>query len=313
MTKIAFWDNGLGERGTSVALYDYAHYNETILKNESIIIYNNTHYSNNIQAINKFKNRFKVFDVDEWSKVDTILSEEKCDTIFIMKAGDWDGQISNVCKNVIHCVFTTRYPHGEVYTPLGQCINNFTNTNFSVMPYIVTLPECDDNLKSELNIPENAIVFGRHGGKETFDIPFVYDVIKKILEIRNDIYFLFLNTNEFYHHKNIIYLPVNCDTSYKRKFINTCDALLHARDSGETFGLVCGEFSICEKPVITYSKCHDYEHLLILKDKAVIYNSPEEVYDILNTFTKDKYDVKNNGYMFYTPENVMNIFKKVCL
>ena len=313
MTKIAFWDNGLGERGTSVALYDYAHYNETILNNESIIIYNNTHYSNNIQSINKFKNRFKVFDVDHWSKVDTILSEEKCDIIYIIKAGDWDGQVSNVCKNVIHCVFTTCYPHGEVYTPIGQNVNYLQGSNFPVLPHIVTLPESDTNLRSELNIPENSIVFGRYGGKNTFDIQFVYNEIQKILEVRNDIYFLFLNTNEFYHHKNIIYLPGSCDMIYKRTFINTCDALLHARDSGESFGLTCGEFAICEKPVITYGKSNDKEHLLILKDKAVIYNSPEELYNILNTFTKDKYDVKNNGYMFYTPENVMNIFEKICL
>ena len=31
------------------------------------------------------------------------------------------------------------------------------------------------------------------------------------------------------------------------------------------------------------------------------------------TFTKNKYDVRENGYMFYNPQNVMEIFKKVCL
>jgi hypothetical protein len=40
MVKIAFWDNGLGERGTTVALYDYAHFNEVLLGNKSIILYN---------------------------------------------------------------------------------------------------------------------------------------------------------------------------------------------------------------------------------------------------------------------------------
>jgi hypothetical protein len=122
-----------------------------------------------------------------------------------------------------------------------------------------------------------------------------------------------MNTNVFFEHKNIIYLPGNTDMVYKRQFINTCDALLHARGGGETFGLTCGEFAICEKPVITYGLSRENEHLLILKDKAVTYNSPDDLYTILNTFTKDKYDVSNNGYMFYTPENVMNIFKNVCL
>jgi hypothetical protein len=45
----------------------------------------------------------------------------------------------------------------------------------------------------------------------------------------------------------------------------------------------------------------------------VIYNTREEVLDILQTFTKGKYDVSDNGYMFYTPENVMAILDKNCL
>jgi hypothetical protein len=86
-----------------------------------------------------------------------------------------------------------------------------------------------------------------------------------------------------------------------------------ARERGETFGLTCGEFSICQKPVITWNGSREREHLLILKDKAVTYNTPDELYNILKTFTKNTYDVSENGYMFYNPQNVMEIFKKVCL
>ena len=38
MVKIAFYSDGLDVRGTCTAMYDYAHYNEILLKNESIII-----------------------------------------------------------------------------------------------------------------------------------------------------------------------------------------------------------------------------------------------------------------------------------
>ena len=38
MKNIAFHSNQLGIRGTEEALYDYAHFNETILKNKSFII-----------------------------------------------------------------------------------------------------------------------------------------------------------------------------------------------------------------------------------------------------------------------------------
>jgi hypothetical protein len=317
--NVVFLSNKLTLRGTEIAIYDYADYNEKILGNKSIIITRDYEkikheYDVDIQVYNKFKNRFNVFYYANQEDIDNIVSQNHVSHIFIEKAGNFDdGLISNRCKNIIHCVFTTSQPHGQIYTPIGQTINNLQGTNFPVMPYMVTLPNCDENLRTTLNIPPDAVVFGRYGGKESFDISFVYDVIKKILKVRNDFYFLFMNTNEFYQHKNIIYLPGNSDMIYKRKIINTCDALLHARNRGETFGLTCGEFSICEKPVITYGLSKENEHILILKDKAIIYNSPFDLYNILNTFTKNKYDVSNNGYMFYTPENVMNIFKKVCL
>ena len=37
--NIAFWDNQLCERGTSVSLFDYAYYNQTLLNNKSYIFY----------------------------------------------------------------------------------------------------------------------------------------------------------------------------------------------------------------------------------------------------------------------------------
>ena len=39
--------------------------------------------------------------------------------------------------------------------------------------------------------------------------------------------------------------------SEKEAFYRTCDAMLHARRDGETFGLAVAEFSVRNKPVIT--------------------------------------------------------------
>ena len=315
---VAFLSNKLTLRGTEIAIFDYADYNEKILGNKSIIITRDYEkikheWDVDIQAYNKFKDRFEVFYYDSQSDIDQIVINNKVSHIFIEKAGTFEGLMSNMCKNIIHCVFDVSQPHGQVYTPIGETINQIQGTNYPVTPYMVTLPECDENLRSTLRIPENAIVFGRYGGKESFDIKFVHEVIKNIVNVRDNIYFLFMNTDIFYEHKNIIHLPGNADMVFKRKFINTCDALIHARDRGETFGLSCGEFAICKKPVITWGGSREREHLLILKEKAVIYNTSEDLKNILETFTKDKYDVSENGYMFYNPKNVMEIFNKVCL
>ena len=317
MKTIAFLSNKLTLRGTEITLYDYADYNEKILGNKSIIITRDyekikREYDVDIQAYQKFQSRFQMeyYDLNE---LDDIVEANHVDYLYIIKAGDYDGLISTKCKNLIHCVFSTNEPHGDVYSVVGQTVNNMAGTNFPVVPHMIILPDTDMDLREELHIPKNAIVFGRYGGKETFDIPFTHEVIKHILGLRSDIYFLFMNTNVFYNHPNIIYLPGNTCMDHKRKFINTCDALLHARGGGETFGITCGEFAVCEKPVITWKNTNANEHLLILKDKAVIYENGYELFDILNTFHINKYDMKNNGYMYYTPENVMRIFQQVYL
>src|SRR5690606_2780639 len=121
-----------------------------------------------------------------------------------------------------------------------------------------------------LAIPKDAIVFGRHGGDTTFDIPFAKQVVKKLARERSDVYFVFLGTKSFvFRHlfrpyKNVIFLPTTTEEIYKSKFINTCDAYLHARKQGESFGIATGEFSVKNKPVITWSGSKERSHIDIL-------------------------------------------------
>jgi hypothetical protein len=311
MVKIAFWDNGLGERGTSVSLYDYAHFNETLLNNKSIIIYNNTHYSNNEAVIQKFTNRFKVFSVNNWSKVDNILLSEKCDIIYIIKAGEYDGQISNVCKNVIHCVFSCHQPHGHIYSSIAPWVIG-NSGKYPVVRHMINLPNNDDNFRKELNIPDTAIVFGRHGGYKQFDIKFVQNTVYDIAEKNKNIYFLFMNTEPFCKSlENIIHFPVITDLSIKSKFINTCDAMLWGRSDGEIYSLSQGEFSIKNKPIITCTM-GDIEHINILGDKAIIYESKIQLLNIfknIKTIINSKSDW--NAYRLYSPEKVMTLFKEL--
>lgn len=60
MKNIAFWSNQLGERGTEIAMYDYAYYNQTLLNNKSFIFYEINNGNNNLNVINKFSKQFKV-------------------------------------------------------------------------------------------------------------------------------------------------------------------------------------------------------------------------------------------------------------
>lgn len=313
---VGFLSNQLTLRGTEIAMYDYADFNETLLNNKSIIITRNYELVKHsrdacIDAYLKFQERFQVEYYISQQDIDAIVDKYKITHLYIIKGGVYDGLLSSKCINLIHCVFNTSQPHGQIYSTISSDVNRLFNTSYPVVPHMIRNFDTDLDLRDDLGIPHDAIVFGRYGGLETFDIEFVHQAIKKVLETRSDIYFIFMNTYNFATHPQIIYLNGTTSMEYKRKFINTTDAMIHAREQGETFGITCGEFAIQLKPVITWDCSRERNHINILGPKAVLYSDYNSVYKILNEFTKNKYSMESNGYFYYNPKNVMNIFNQV--
>jgi len=309
---IGFHSNQLCERGTEIALYDYAYYNEKIYNNKSIIFYNKNNMSNSINVIKKFTDRFTCYAYDKFSDIENIIIDEKIDYLYNIKYGKKDDQFVKNCKNLVHCVFTVE-PHGEKCAAISKFLANKYNNIVDYVPHMINIPKHNDNMRNTLNIPDNVIVIGRYGGYHQFDIDMVHNVIKQILDAKKDIYFLFVNTCEFYQHPRIIYLNCIIDLNEKVKFINTCDAMIHGRSDGETFGLAVGEFSTLNKPIIT-TLSGDSAHIDILGDKALIFNNENELIDIFKNIrtiigSKDNW----NAYQNYTPEKVMDRFMKVFL
>jgi hypothetical protein len=138
----------------------------------------------------------------------------------------------------------------------------------------------------------------------------VKESLPGILAAREDIYFLFLNITPFLKHSRAIFLPSSADMEYKAKFINSCDAMLHARLLGESFGLACGEFSIRNKPVLTYAKSMQRNHLEVLGDKARLYDSAKSLRKLLLEFSKEEARLQNwDCYSkAFSPEAVMRQF-----
>ena len=88
VTKIAFHIYFFCIRGTSTAIYDYAHYSEKLLGNESIIVVPKSSITENKNieiALDKFKKRFMIFYYDDMQNLDEILEDEKCDLLYIIK------------------------------------------------------------------------------------------------------------------------------------------------------------------------------------------------------------------------------------
>jgi hypothetical protein len=314
--KIAFYLPHIDIQGTGVSLFDYCNFNQTILGNESYMIYDSNHESNHPMAIEKFKNNninlIPLEGRENQTELEKIIEKIKVDALYIQKTGKKDdGRFARNKPTFIHCIGVQNDPHGTVYAYASEWLSHVcSNNQIPVVPYMVHLPEHSENFRTKLNIPENATVFGRTGGFYSWNIPWVSQVIIDILNEKKDFYFLFVQTPHFINHERVLYCDSFADLEVKRKFINTCDAMIHARAEGESFGLACAEFSLCNKPVITYENSPEKNHIFTLKDKGIYYNSPETLTDIFLNFKKD--ETKNwNAYEKFSPDNVIKQFKEV--
>lgn len=309
--KIAFQTDQLDVRGACVSLYDYAHYYELLLGGTSIIITRKI-APHDEEGMYKFSKRFEVRFYDDISDIDYHISD--CDIFYSIKYGKNNGIISKKIKNCIHCVFDLSEPHGDVYAAVSQTLARKYGKELFV-PHMIGLhpSTTGDNLRKKLNIPENAVVFGRHGGQDTFDLQFARSAIIHAVYDYQHLYFIFVNTPRFIDHPRVIHLNKIIDFDEKNRFIMTCDAHLECGSLGHTFGLSMGEFSVNNRPIIAYKgDVWNTAHYDILKDNAIYFTNEDELYQILITFDPKEWKNKdNNCYRDYSPEKVMKIFKDV--
>ena len=325
--NIAFFVNQFNERGTTKATFDYAFYNKKLLGNRSTIIFFNEEVSDlkdlKINPSRKiFENNFKVLHIKFIEEITKIIKQEMITHAYILSHGFYrdnykfnNKKIWGNCRTIYHSVFGPMARQGsDLRCVIGQDLNIRHFKKLPVLPHIIPKHKKIGDLRKVLKINRNTIVIGRYGGYETFDLDFVKDTIKEVLRKRDDILFLFLNTKKFLDHKRIIFLPKTISTNYKSLFIDTCDAMIHARKDGESFGLAVGEFSSANKPIITFSKSKDKEHIRILKKKSILYKNKNELLNIFLTinqnFLKSKYW---NCYENYEPDKVIKLFDKLCI
>jgi glycosyltransferase involved in cell wall biosynthesis len=324
---IGFHIYNFSYRGTEQCLYDYADKNETILKNKSIIVApKNKDDRNNIEMIIKFTSRFEIFLYKDYTDLQFFLKNKKANALYIIKSGEKD-QLTNNLTNIpllIHCVYRVSDPHGFIYAGVSEEV--VKNSDIKFVPHMITLEKKGEmiDLRSKLKIPKEAIVFGRHGGYDTFNLPNLKELILKVLNKGNDgnenIHFMFMPKPYILHdviHPRIHYIEPSIDHIVKRSFINACDAMIHCQILGESFGISVLEFSSFNKPVITWSQGTMRQHLRNLENKVILYNTQEELYNILINYKKEKYNKDNNYWNMALPKfndiNVMEKFKKVFL
>jgi hypothetical protein len=313
MKKIAFHSNQLGLRGTEVALYQYAKYNEEILGNKSVIL---TFPNSDHTTIEKFRERFEVVPM-QWWEYETYLKNNNFDFLYLIKMGTDDGYNINSIPCLIHAVFRFNEPHGHKYFYVSDWLakDQGYNPETHSLPHICEkLPPSEYDFREENQIPLNATVFGGYGGSTEFNIESVKNAIRDVVRKRDDIYFIFMNFTPFDEHPQVKFFPGNYDLKEKSAFVDACNAMIHARSGGETFGLAVSEFALSNKPIITYGLSGENNHLEILKERAIIYKGYEDVLDIFENFPK--YVIYNNydlPYKQFSPEIIMDKFNRVFL
>lgn len=324
---VAFHTYQMAPRGVDVACFDYAFYNEKILGNKSLI-YAPKSAQHEPQVMKKYQNNFTVRLYENLGQLEEIAKYDKVDVFYAIKSGADDGLLISGCKNVVHAVFPDLEPHGDTYA----CISNWLrdtrpDLDLPVVPHIVQLPQTRKTLRSELCIPTTAKVYGAMGGENSFDLEFAISEIVRKLERRSNTYFLALGIKvtsknvalskrieSLKHNKKIIEFSPTTSVKFKSEFINTCDAMLHARRLGETFGLAIAEFSLLGKPIITCARkrTRDRAHINMLGVDGNYYSNRFQLRWLLSKDPR-KLKVSKAYNTRYSPDTVMRCFRDVFL
>ena len=334
--KIAFHSFQLGDRGTEICLYKYAKYNREILGNESVIISTNTRP---IPTYSRFASEFEVFLYPHvWSNkgirgcnkglqehLEYLVDKEGIDAFYAIKGGENDYFMPSNCKTLAHCVFRCAQPHGDIYAGVCKFIVDKLGGNNPYVDNIIEKPDVTTDLREEMGIPKDALVIGRHGGHTQFSIPFAKQAVSEAVSRRSDIYFAFLNTEQFVEHERVKFLPWTGDLNRICEFCRSCDAMLHARVDGEVFPLTIAEMSIQNNPIITWDGIipagengvggYDRGHIDLLGEYGIYYKDVNELFSILMNIQKSDIEGKDwDVYKdTYSPENVMKQFSEVFL
>jgi hypothetical protein len=318
---LGFHTKQLTERGTEVATLDYAAGAQSVLGHEARIF-----VPQSDRVVDAVRHRVAArFELVVYERPEEIV----CDALYVIKRG-LPGRVTASVPELNHAFFDASYPHGHRFATVSDWVSRLAVRHIRlprgrtldlprlrkppVVPHIVALPDFESDLRDELGIPGDAVVFGRHGGFDTFRIAFVHDAIRAALAERDDLWFVFLNTEAFQEHPRIAYLPMTLDRGEIRRFVNTCDYMIHAHWLGETFGLAVAEFAYAGVPVLTYLLSPRLAQLDLLSDELLLgYTSYEDVHADFLTLPRRTQPVPSDVRERFGVKRIMARFDDVFL
>lgn len=293
-------------------MFDYAKTWKKYNEGKVYILYYPDNLNNDDGAISKFQEEFgsNFIPCKNQEELLAFIEKNSCDVFYRQIYGNVQDILAPNTLNFKHYVFDGSNPHGDIYVAISEWLGNEYKTDY--LPYIVTPYRQDiPNYRKILNIASTDVVIGRYGAFDTFDIPWVWDSIKDVIEKNKNIKFLFMNTDVKIKHPSIISISKTSSIHQKAIFRKTCDFMLHARQRGETFGLSIAEYLSSNVPVISYLNSPEKNHELLLKDKGIWYRDSDELNNILNLIANKK-QTRHTDYTELIKEfNEFNIYTKM--
>jgi hypothetical protein len=319
---LGFHTKQLLARGTEVALFDYALGTKELLGHEVRIFVPADSERVVPEVRQRFEEHFELVLYDDRRSI-------ACDALYVIKRGR-PGRVTQSTPELVHAFDDGSFPHGDRFAvvsewlarqakrklalPRGHTLELPRFSKPPVVPHMVSLPEVGDDLRGELGIPAEAVVFGRHGGLGNFDIGFVQDAVRAVLEERTDVWFVFLNVDRFSEDDRVLHLPQLVERAEIRRFVNTCDYMLHAHRYGETFGLAVAEFAVVGAPVLTFLGSPLKGHFDLLADRMLLgYANYEDVYRHLATLPRRTAPADASVRVNYGREPIMARFAETFL
>lgn len=287
---LGFHTKHLSERGTERAIFDYA----SVLEARHGIqprIFVPASAKEIVPAVHAlFSSKFEVVLYGHWREIE-------CDALYVIKRGR-RSRVTERIPELNHAMFDPHHPHGERFATISHWLSNHARRIVKLprgrrltlrrlvkpphVPHIVELPHVDDDLRAELGIPEDAVVFGRHGAFRSFSIPWVRSAIEEALPRRADLWFLFLNTERFVDHPRVRFVELTVDRHLIRAFVNSCDYMIHGRREGETFGIAVAEFALSGVPILSCSTTEGLAHFELVPPELMLgYRTPTELMALL--------------------------------
>lgn len=311
---IGFFSNQLDFRGVGRALFDYAYHAEEYLGLRAVIwtLSSSKNFHSSEESRKRFSSRFRVHYVLPEELCKSVREETALISILAIVAQTKDNPLAN-CRvpSVALGVFGAQPAPGYVAARISQVVRGCSPNDFCpVLPHMVNVPKSDKDWRAKLGIPRYAKVFCRHGGIDTFDVDNLSGPLLQAVAEDPLIWLLFLNTPKFSHEsERIRFFPPLSDYNNIREFINTCDAMVYGRRTGETFGLAIAEFSFCNKPIILHEKDHTKGFHSTVLLEYISYKSYQDLPKVLKDFDRLKIQSKNwNFYQQFSPQKVMSTF-----